>query len=43
MSTIYRWVDGKAHVGDRSHRSPVWNPATGEQPGWVALAGATTP
>src|SRR5512138_2518367 len=36
--TIVHWIGGKPHAGDTERRSPVWNPATGEQQAWVALA-----
>ena len=38
--TITHWIGGKQHAGATQRRSPVWNPATGEQQAWVALADA---
>lgn len=38
--TIAHWIGGRPHAGETERRSPVWNPATGEQQAWVALAGA---
>src|SRR5690349_13746737 len=36
--TITHWIGGKPHSGDAERRSPVWNPASGEQQAWVTLA-----
>jgi malonate-semialdehyde dehydrogenase (acetylating)/methylmalonate-semialdehyde dehydrogenase len=36
--TIIHWIGGKPHAGETERRSPVWNPATGAQQAWVALA-----
>jgi malonate-semialdehyde dehydrogenase (acetylating) / methylmalonate-semialdehyde dehydrogenase len=36
--TINHWIDGKPYSGTSERRSPVWNPATGEQQAAVALA-----
>ncbi len=38
MRTISHWVGGKFEAGRSERRSPVWNPATGEQQAWVPLA-----
>lgn len=38
--TIAHWIDGQPYSGGSERRSPVWNPATGEQQAWVALASA---
>jgi malonate-semialdehyde dehydrogenase (acetylating)/methylmalonate-semialdehyde dehydrogenase len=38
--TITHWIGGQPHSGGTERRSPVWNPATGEQQAWVALASA---
>ena len=40
MNTIEHWIDGKSASGTSGRRSPVWNPSTGEQQSWVALADA---
>lgn len=39
MRAITHWIGGKARYSQAERRSPVWNPATGEQQAWVALAG----
>jgi malonate-semialdehyde dehydrogenase (acetylating)/methylmalonate-semialdehyde dehydrogenase len=38
MRTIEHWIGGKATAGSATRRSPVWNPATGEQQAEVVLA-----
>ena len=38
---IGHWIDGKAVETDGGRTAPVFNPATGEQSGTLALAGAT--
>jgi len=38
MRTIEHWIGGKLTGGTGDRRSPVWNPATGEQQAEVALA-----
>ena len=38
MRTIEHWIGGKATAGSAARRSPVWNPATGEQQAEVVLA-----
>jgi len=38
VKTIHHWIGGKECTGEPERRSPVWNPATGEQQAWVALA-----
>src|SRR5688572_16039576 len=40
MRSINHWINGKAWTGSPERRSPVWNPATGEQQASVALASA---
>jgi malonate-semialdehyde dehydrogenase (acetylating)/methylmalonate-semialdehyde dehydrogenase len=40
MKTINHWVGGKSLDGTSGRFGPVFNPATGEQTGQVALAGA---
>ena len=45
MKTIQHWIygarsNGEPGEGETQRRAPVWNPATGEQQAWVALAGA---
>jgi malonate-semialdehyde dehydrogenase (acetylating)/methylmalonate-semialdehyde dehydrogenase len=40
MRTIEHWIGGAATRGAGERRSPVWNPATGEQQAEVALASA---
>lgn len=40
MRTITHWIGGKARYSQAERRSPVWNPAIGEQLAWVALASA---
>ena len=41
MRTIEHWIAGKSTSGSGERRSPVWNPATGEQQAEVALADAS--
>src|SRR5688572_22036222 len=38
MKTITHWIDGKPWEGSAERTGTVWNPATGEQAGEVALA-----
>jgi malonate-semialdehyde dehydrogenase (acetylating) / methylmalonate-semialdehyde dehydrogenase len=38
LRTITHWINGKATAGSGSGRSPIWNPATGEQQAEVVLA-----
>ncbi|MCH6171080.1 CoA-acylating methylmalonate-semialdehyde dehydrogenase [Pseudonocardia alaniniphila] len=38
MRTITHWIGGKPEPGTSTRTGPVWNPATGEQQGEVALA-----
>jgi malonate-semialdehyde dehydrogenase (acetylating) / methylmalonate-semialdehyde dehydrogenase len=38
MRTIEHWIGGASTSGESARRSPVWNPATGEQQAEVALA-----
>lgn len=38
MKVINHWIGGKVWRGEPERRAPVWNPATGEQQAWVALA-----
>jgi malonate-semialdehyde dehydrogenase (acetylating)/methylmalonate-semialdehyde dehydrogenase len=38
MREIGHWIDGKALAGTSGRFGPVWDPATGEQAGQVALA-----
>ena len=38
MRTIEHWIAGTSTSGSGERRSPVWNPATGEQQAEVALA-----
>ena len=38
MRTINHWIGGKPDTGRTERRAAVWNPATGEQQAWVALA-----
>ena len=38
MRTIPHWIGGKPTSGSGERRSPVWNPATGQQQAEVALA-----
>ncbi|QIK66666.1 CoA-acylating methylmalonate-semialdehyde dehydrogenase [Nocardioides sp. HDW12B] len=40
MRTIEHWIAGTSTSGAGERRSPVWNPATGEQQAEVALADA---
>jgi malonate-semialdehyde dehydrogenase (acetylating)/methylmalonate-semialdehyde dehydrogenase len=40
MKTINHWIDGKECSEEPQRRAPVWNPATGAQQAWVALASA---
>jgi len=40
MRTIEHWIGGKLTGGTSDRRSPVWNPATGEQQADVVLATA---
>jgi malonate-semialdehyde dehydrogenase (acetylating)/methylmalonate-semialdehyde dehydrogenase len=39
QTTIKHWIGGKPYDSETERRSPVWNPATGAQQAWVALAG----
>jgi malonate-semialdehyde dehydrogenase (acetylating) / methylmalonate-semialdehyde dehydrogenase len=38
MNDIQHWIDGKVVVSTSGRTGPVFNPATGEQTGEVALA-----
>ena len=38
MRTVEHWIDGRSTGGSSTRRSPVWNPATGEQQAEVLLA-----
>jgi len=38
VKTINHWIGGKTTAGSGTRRSPVWNPATGQQQAEVALA-----
>jgi malonate-semialdehyde dehydrogenase (acetylating) / methylmalonate-semialdehyde dehydrogenase len=38
LNTIHHWLGGKRWIGDAHRRAPVWNPSTGKQQAWVALA-----
>jgi len=38
VKTINHWIGGKTTAGSGMRRSPVWNPATGQQQAEVALA-----
>jgi malonate-semialdehyde dehydrogenase (acetylating)/methylmalonate-semialdehyde dehydrogenase len=40
MYTIEHWIGGRRTAGEGDRRSPVFNPATGQQQGEVALASA---
>ena len=40
MKTLGHWIDGKVVAGTSGRRSPVYNPATGEQTGAADLASA---
>jgi malonate-semialdehyde dehydrogenase (acetylating)/methylmalonate-semialdehyde dehydrogenase len=40
MRTVEHWIDGRTTPGSSTRRSPVWNPATGEQQAEVVLAEA---
>ena len=40
LPTISHWIGDARRGADASRRAAVWNPATGEQQAWVALAGA---
>ena len=37
---ISHWIAGRAVTPSADRRSPIWNPASGEQRAWVGLAGA---
>jgi malonate-semialdehyde dehydrogenase (acetylating) / methylmalonate-semialdehyde dehydrogenase len=41
MNRIHHWIDGKVVESTSGRTSPVFNPATGEQSGEVALASAS--
>jgi malonate-semialdehyde dehydrogenase (acetylating)/methylmalonate-semialdehyde dehydrogenase len=41
MRLIEHWIDGKLTSGTSERRGPVFNPATGDQTGQVALASAS--
>ena len=41
MNRIHHWIDGKVVESNSGRTSPVFNPATGEQSGEVALASAS--
>jgi malonate-semialdehyde dehydrogenase (acetylating)/methylmalonate-semialdehyde dehydrogenase len=41
MRTIGHWIGGTSTLGTSSRRSPVWNPARGEQQAEVRLAGTS--
>jgi malonate-semialdehyde dehydrogenase (acetylating) / methylmalonate-semialdehyde dehydrogenase len=38
VPTVRHWIDGSLSERHADRRSPVWNPATGEQQAWVTLA-----
>ncbi|MDQ3424172.1 MAG: CoA-acylating methylmalonate-semialdehyde dehydrogenase [Actinomycetota bacterium] len=38
MRTIEHWISGRRSAGESARRSPVWNPATGQQQAEVVLA-----
>ena len=40
LTTLSHWIGSKVWHSQVERRSPVWNPATGEQQAWVALASA---
>ncbi len=40
VNMINHWIAGRPVAPSAERRSPVWNPATGEQRAWVGLAGA---
>ena len=38
VKTIHHWINGKESIGKGTRKSPVFNPATGEQTGELVLA-----